>query len=155
MDCPELTCDCLPLWPVTTIIPPPCEPIVYPEVMPSIFTNDVSYWNGGGSLPAGTYQVRYKSGAMKYNPGFGWSVNYEINAGFRIVFSGGASQVEGPFTTYGDNLDQAAAEAANAGATVDFVHTGGTIGIYLLDIPYGDNSNGFPNPTFDLVRLCG
>ena len=117
------------------------------------------------SAPAGNYRVDYKYGAMKYhaasNPG--WYLNANAGQGFRITYSGGVT-VEAPHTGYsvfGDyspSLDIGGAAdvaAANAGAFLNFTHTGGNIEMFLQDSPYGDNvADGWVgSPLFVVTRL--
>jgi len=47
-----------------------------------------------------------------------------------------------------------AAESGTAGAHVAFIHCAGSIGVGSGDTAFGDNSNGTPNPTWQL-SFCG
>lgn len=157
-DCPKLVCEGCPPSPFgsdgLTPDPPPCEDIVFNTVTPYIFSSEIQWFSGDSSdFPEGLYEVRYVEGAMKYNGSFGWSVNYSVTAGFLVKYNDGANEVSAVVIT-GDFVNQAAAEAANAGQKVQFTHTGGKIGIYLKDSPYNDNVEGDPNPTFTLVKVC-
>lgn len=132
-------------------------PVGYDQVAPIVSGLAVSYFNGGASLPAGYYKITYLTGGMKYDilqPTV-WQVNSSGSDGFRIVHSGGATTVEAPPTgVYTSYANQTLLAAALTGAYRTFQHTGGTIGIYLLDADYSDNGAGSPNPTFELVMLC-
>lgn len=130
----------------------------YGKITPSILSSTISYWNGGLPLPAGTYRIRYDSGAMQYAACVPpcWSVNTS-GRGFHVKYNNGTADAAFPASEVAF-ATQAEAEAANAGRFIDIVHTGGTIGMYLLDDPYGDNVAGSPNPTFSFPMLddfCG
>lgn len=125
----------------------------YGNITPDIFSATVSFWNGGVTLPAGNYRVSYVTGAMEYAPCAPpcWNVN-TIGAGFHILYNGGGGDVLFPAATTG-RLTQEQAWADNTGKFIDIVHTGGTLGMRLVDAPYGDNVAGSPTPTFNLARL--
>lgn len=116
-------------------------------VTPDILSATVSYFDGGDNFAAGEYRIYYEAGAIEYGPGQGYRVNAG-GIGFYVAYDDGASEVQAPgtSTTYGTVAE---VEAANAGLIVDIVHTGGTIGIYLGDSPYGDNTG--PGVTY---RIC-
>jgi hypothetical protein len=119
-------------------------------ITPDIYSPTVSYF---GSYPAGTYQIAYINGALKYNPAQGWALNaWSINpSGYIIVYSAGTLQFPGSnFVTF---PSQAAVEAYNAGISQLIVHSGGSIGMFLTDTIYGDNLPGNPNPTFGLTKI--
>jgi len=124
----------------------------YGDVIPDIFSSTVTFWNGGVAVPAGTYRVSYTTGAMEYAMCFPiqcWAVN-TAGAGFHVKYNGGAGDVLFPASTQ-DFPTEPPVYAENAGKYVEFTHTGGTIGIVLVDSPFGDNVAGTPNPTFKLV----
>lgn len=140
--------------PTPTPVPTPtptCVPADYDIITPDVTTGAVSEFTSLSVYPAGNYRVTYVSGAIKYNPAFDYCVQWPVGGDmFRIVHDNGATQIEAP----GDNVFYAtvgAAETANAGAFVDFVHTGGTIGIFLLDSPYEDNIGSV---SFQLHKIC-
>lgn len=124
----------------------------YGDVVPDIFSSTVTFWNGGAALAAGTYRVSYVTGAMEYAPCFPtpcWQVN-AIGAGFHVKYNGGAGDVLFPASTTAFATEPPV-YADNAGKFIEFTHTGGTIGIVLVDSPFGDNVAGTPNPTFKLI----
>lgn len=127
----------------------------YGDITPDVFSSTVTLWNAGDPvLPAGTYRISYVTGAMEYAMCFPiqcWSVN-TIGAGFHIKYNGGAADVLFPASPNGFPT-QPQAWADNAGLFINIVHTGGSIGMFLMDAPYGDNVAGTPNPTFNLVRM--
>jgi hypothetical protein len=123
------------------------DPVPDPA-MPDVNTTDVVEF---GTYPAGTYRVTYSAGAMRYGPGLTqWKLNASVSYGFRVVHSGG-TEIEGPGNSYTGYNTIAEVEAANAGAYVEFTHTGGTIGVRLEDTPIDDNTPGTPSPTFLLT----
>lgn len=138
----------------TVAVSSECVPGEVGEVEPDIFSDAQSSF---GTQPAGSYRIEYVEGALQYLGGTVWKLNGSSAHGYRIVHSGG-TEVEGPgagdYGTVMEFASQAAVESHYAGAFVDFTHTGGTISMYLLDDPYGDNAAGTPNPTFRLVRIC-
>ena len=120
-------------------------------VTPDIYSDTIASF---GTFPAGNYRIAYVNGAMKYSPDRQWCVNLTDSNGFFIYYFGPPVpdfQVPCNQIQYST---QAACEAANAGAHIDFYHTGGEIGVFLEDEPiYVDNVAGSPNPTFSLVAL--
>lgn len=149
-DCPGVSCDCTPTPPPPSV---ECDPVLYSDERPSITEETIAWFSSGENFPAGDYKVEYVNGALKYNPSFDWQLNYSAAHGYYITFNGGTSIINAPGDTnaYGT---QAALEAANAGQFVTFHHSGGKIGMYLFDDPYGDNLGGDPNPTFRLYKIC-
>lgn len=137
-----------------------CIPPVVDEVTPDVLSNTVSYFSAGASFPPGMYRVTYVRGAMKYDESAGWTIRDPIvgNNGFRIEHSGdlhispGTGDAPGTATEY---ASVELCEAGNGGLFVDFMHTGGQIGIWLSDGvgDYGDNEVGPPGPTFNLEAL--
>ena len=124
----------------------------YGNIVPDIMSPTIAYWHSGNPVPAGTYRVSYVTGAMEYAPCAPtqcWQVN-AIGAGFHIKYNGGAADVLFPASS-ADFPTQPPVYAENAGKFIEFVHTGGTIGMMLVDAPYADNVAGTPNPTFKLV----
>lgn len=128
-------------------------------VTPDILSNAVSLFSSGQDIPYGNYRIRYKQGALLLNvtqPNQWW-VNWRTRLspspiGYKVNYNGGTSTVWFPATDV-NFPTQAAAEAANHDAFVDIVHSGGTIGVWLDDNPYGDNGPGHPSPTFQLTKL--
>lgn len=84
----------------------------------------------GASIPAGTYTVSYKSGAVFRSALAGWYVLLDETAGFRVVHSGGAVEVEAPGirAIYGSAAE---ATAAMEGLSITINHTGGPIHIII------------------------
>lgn len=125
----------------------------YGNITPDIFSATLSFWNGGMTLPAGNYRVTYVTGAMMYAPCVPpcWNVN-TVGAGFHVKYNAGGADVLFPAATTG-RLTQPEVYVDNAGKFIDIVHGGGTIGMMLVDAPYGDNVAGSPTPTFNLARL--
>lgn len=125
----------------------------YGNVVPDVFSSSVAYWNSGMNLPAGTYRISYVTGAMMYAPCVPpcWSVN-AVGAGFHVLYNNMLADVLFPAATTG-RLTEPEVYADNAGKFVDIVHTGGTLGMRLVDAPYGDNVAGVPTPTFNLIKL--
>lgn len=132
-----------------------CEVIVYDSVTPTIESDAVTYFNSGFHWPAGNYRVEYIEGALKYNPAFNWGLNDSTAHCFRVVHNNGTASIMGPALDFQRFATQALLEAHNTGQVVEFVHTGGTIGVFLDDFPYEDNIAGDPNPTFRLSKICG
>ncbi len=128
----------------------------------SLFGTPV-YFNSGNPLPAGTYEVSYVDGCMKYSGGQGWTVNAydggccswrligESTSDEKLVLPGtiGWDPGAGAFASFDDCVT-----ASLAAAPKQFVHGGGKLGIWLADSNYGDNLPGTSdrNPTFRLVK---
>jgi hypothetical protein len=130
----------------------------------SLFGTPV-YFNGGNPLPAGTYRMTYVDGCMKYGGGQGWTVNAygetgcckwwligESTADRKLVPPGtiGYAAGSGAFASFADCENE-----SRATAPLEFVHSGGRLGIWLQDSPYTDNLAGEDgrNPRWRLVRL--
>jgi hypothetical protein len=129
----------------------------------SLFGTPV-YFNGGTSLPAGTYVVSYVDGCMKYSAGQGWTVNayadgsdgwWLIGASTddkKLVLPGniGFQVGAGGFAMFEDCV-----AASTAARPETFEHAGGQLGIWLQDSPYTDNlaGEGGRNPKWSLVRI--
>lgn len=125
------------------------------NITPSITSAAITYWDSGNDIPAGIYRVAYFNGAW-ISPGPIYLVGDGVPAagkgrGYYIKFDDGAQEVA--FPPSGLYSSQAECEAANAGASITFAHTGGKIGMYLHDSPYNDNTDGSPNPTFKLETI--
>jgi hypothetical protein len=132
-------------------------------VTPDIFSSTVSYFNSGASFPAGIYIISYVTGA--YLPASSINFYYCVNAqypppytptltGYYIVFGGGQEWYSGPFTPAPFFPNESDCFAANQGFSNTINHSGGPIGMYLLDGYYPDNLPGSPNPTFSLVQIA-
>jgi hypothetical protein len=101
----------------------------------------------------GNYRISYVNGALRYNANQGWRLNaHNTFPAYYVEYNDGAAEIAFPGTVveYGS---QTQVEAANAGASIDIVHTGGSLGMYLHDGPIEDNVAGSPNPTFRLTLL--
>jgi len=99
-----------------------------------------------GSRSPGKYRVSYVSGAMIFGSvaaGFTWQVHRlssgGIDLGPLVAWNGGSAIIGNGTGAY---ATQAAAEAANAGAIVQFAHGGGEITAQIFDTNYGDNTGG-------------
>jgi hypothetical protein len=133
----------------------------------SLFGTPV-YFAGGRSLPAGTYQVTYVDGCMKYSSGQGWTVNAYNETGCCQWWLIGSSTSDrllempgtigyapgmGAFANFEDCVT-----ASKASPPKQFQHPGGVLGIWLQDNPYSDNTAGENgrNPTWQLdsVGVC-
>lgn len=112
----------------------------------------------GLPVPPGTYKATYAFGTMKrYYGQTGWDVQHYTPSGFypdRGIF---AVDVAG--TTYQklpgnatNSPTQAAAEAANAGATAWFSWPGGSMFVKHVDNPHSDNTPGTRQPSWE---ICG
>lgn len=152
-------------------VPPP--PPASPGCNLGAVTGDVfgraAYFAHGAVLAPGRYRVRFVDGCMKYNPSQGWTVNgYGLwnpeghnnhwwfvndrqnlpailppgNVGFR--------HGEGGFETFEECV-----EASRQLPPVDISFQGGTLGVWLEDVPYGDNLPGPSgrSPTWQLECL--
>ncbi len=118
-------------------------------------SGNIKVWFGSGDdFPAGNYVVEYRLGALKYHSTFDWALNASETSAFYIFLNDGNTSVKGPATDGASFPSQALLEAHNAGATVGFYHTGGKIGMALIDSPYSDNVEGSPNPSFRLAKVC-
>ncbi len=126
-------------------------------ITPDVLSAAVSEFNAGANYPVGRYQITYVDGALQYAGGTsggqagGWSVNFNFNGplGYHVT-DGNGNDVAFPATTAG-YANQAACEAANAGNQILYAHAGGTIGMYLHDTDYNDNTAGYPAPTFSMA----
>ena len=131
-----------------------------------------TYFAAGSDIPAGTYLISYVSGCMKYAGGQNWATHaYEPSANGTAAFATWALigkteedqddvvkrvklpglWIFGPGGTGGWPVF-ANCVAANATApSVEYVHAGGTLGLWLND-SYGDNVVGLngQNPTWRL-----
>lgn len=130
------------------------------NVTPDINSGTRSYWNLAQDIPAGNYRIAYVNGAVRYNASGEWWLNHDNNSpfgGYRIAYNNDAATAVFPGTASSTDgthfFSQAEVEAANAGRSITFAHTGGRIGVYLSDQPYADNLPGSPNPTFKLETL--
>ena len=123
-----------------------------------------TYFDDGGSLPAGEYRVTYLDGCMMYGPGQGWTVNaYDGNPDSwwligattddRIVVPPGTTGYAPGAGAYA-NFDDCVA-ASQTVAPVDFYFDGGLLGVWLEDSPYSDNTAGPDggNPRWELTLL--
>ena len=133
--------------------------VSYGNIAPSIADpGPVSTWNGGNDFAPGTYRVLYKFGAAKYFAGDSFRVNFVTDVGacyrYYVTNAAGAALTQAPIGNANSFATQGEVEADNAGAFVEFVHTGGPIGMRLCDDNYADNTAGTSSPTFEL-KLIG
>ena len=134
--------------PITTTLPP-CVPISYNTITPSVMNSNITYFEGGKGFEAGLYTITYTGGALKFNSkNATWSVwNYFIN------YNSGRAEVRAPAAgspyTY-SSIE--AAQTALANSYVAIQHSGGPIGIYLSDNPYTDNVG--PGASYKLDKIC-
>jgi hypothetical protein len=130
----------------------------------SLFGTPV-YFNNGNPLPAGTYQVQYVDGCIKYAGDQGWTVNAfdtggccnwqvvgETTSDQKTILPGtiGYAAGSGAFANFEDCVT-----ASKAVPVKQFEHAGGKLGIWLKDSNYIDNLAGEAgrNPKWQLVRL--
>ena len=141
----------------------------YGPVTVDAFSSTKFAFNGGLSIPAGTYDIIYVRGAMRYDnlsPTSGGRVGpWLISTGpaegsnndmvrFEYYLNGVLTNYHAPadFTYY---VSQAALEAAlSYKISVRFVHSGGVIKVWVRQTNTGDNTAGNPNPTFILRRVA-
>ena len=128
------------------------QTIDYGNIIPDIFSSTRKCWVPGG-LPAGTYRIKYVTGAMEYAPCTipCWNVN-TVGAGYHVEYNNGSADLVFPAVTTA-RVTEAEVHSDNAGRFIDIMHTGGSICMYLQDAPYGDNVHGTPDPTFNLRKL--
>lgn len=129
-----------------------CTPTDYDTVTPDVLSANVSWFQSAASFPAGNYRLSYTTGAMQYNFQFGYSIQWPRGQnGFRLVYNNGIDIFNAP----GDAKfypTPEACEAANAGAFIEFEHTGGKIGVMLDDqAAYDDNLGAV---SYQLHRVC-
>ncbi len=116
----------------------------------------------GKIFPAGSYKIEYVNGALT-TAGIGndWAV-YWFDPAFGNPYNGCYfSNVDGdvfftvpalPTVLFASQAD---AEAYYAGAQVAFTTSApGQIRLRFFDLPYFDNADGDPNPTFKLTRTA-
>jgi len=128
-------------------------PADYGNIVPAIDSSTPTYWNDGDDLPAGAYRISYVTGAWK-SPGDVWLVGDGVVAGGKARgYYINTSGDEVTFPTSGLYSSQADAEVGTAGLFINIAHSGGKIGMFLWDSPYNDNTDGSPNPTFQLQKL--
>lgn len=125
-------------------------------ITPSITSGAITYFNNGASIAAGNYTVKYLKGGFIPDSRYGFCVNAQFTSPaffthYLITYGGGAQTFAGPSPTPPFYPTQAACEAANAGASNTITHSGGPIGMNLVDGLYSDNVAGSPNPQFQLV----
>lgn len=119
----------------------------YGEQTFNLSNANINYWASGAAIPAGTYRITYKRGAWRPwngDPQGGWCViskypGSDPHYGGYIKYNNGAASIVAPgaiqhFTS------AILAESASVNAFIDITHTGGTIGIYLYDVPHFDNA---------------
>ncbi|HMJ14292.1 MAG TPA: choice-of-anchor Q domain-containing protein [Polyangiaceae bacterium] len=152
--------------------PPPLPQCPTPigEAMSSAIAADPNqpvYFNGGSSLPAGTYQLSYVDGCMKYSGNYAWTIHTgsalsPLPAKWWLVRESPTERVLVPPGTVGylpSNgafADFAACVAANQEQPpIRFQHPGGRLAIWLSDDNYPDNVGGLDgrNPKWRLERL--
>jgi len=129
----------------------------------SLFGTPV-YFDNGNPIPAGTYEMQYIDGCMKYGGGQGWTVNaYDggccswwlvgaTTTDKKIVPPGtiGYAPGAGAFAAFEDCVTASKLKPPKV-----FNHSGGPLGIWLQDVPYSDNLAGVDgrNPKWRLTRL--
>jgi hypothetical protein len=130
----------------------------------SLFGTPV-FFDGGQTLPAGTYEVTYLDGCIHYGSGQGWTVNAYDAGGCCNWWLIGATTSDQRLVLPGTIGWQAGAGAFNdfeecvaaslVVPPVTFEHAGGPLGIWLRDSPYSDNSAGLDgrNPKWRLRRV--
>lgn len=114
------------------------------------------YWNNGASIPYGEYTITYVSGVVSYFT----PANYGLDlgnplSGIRISYNDNTSNLKMPLSERLRGSSGYFVPYDNAGKSITFLHTGGKIGMYLLDDPCNDNMfySGSGNaPTFSLVK---
>lgn len=112
--------------------------------------------NAGLALPAGTYTITYRHGALRYDgPENKWRVNRQPGAeGYFVRTAAGADVVMAPGDT-NDYSSQQAVEAANAGKNASFTLAASTvIKLCLVNSNYENNFPGNPNPTFEITNAA-
>ena len=143
-------------WGVATLVSTQCSPTVGAgantwvagastsvgqKVVDGIGT--VQSWTG---LPAGTYELRYVSGAVTLGGGE-WVVSDVPNGcHMRYSINGGAYQ---NMPDRGRQYSAVAAAAAAVGLVASFSHSGGSLDVHMFD-PYLPNNSG--SVTFELVQ---
>jgi hypothetical protein len=129
------------------------------EVTAEYLNGDTVWFCAERNFAAGDYIVEYVRGAMTYSDGsVGAAQGFRVNDGafaYSVLYNDGLNAVNAPGTTT-EFGTQAAVEAASAGSSATFTHTGGKIGIVLGDDPYGDNALDLadPSPSAPRFRLC-
>lgn len=114
---------------------------------------DIAYFNGGASLPFGTYVVNYINGAVNFRGH--WCLNLFLQGGttqlqYHLINANGTVNFPGTSTDLGS---QAAVEAANQGESFSF-KVSGQVGMYLTHFPLTTPIAGTPAPTFSLTRIA-
>lgn len=137
----------------STLTTTTCVSVALATVSPSITSASQSLF---GAFPAGFYTVNYMYGALKYGGSYNsFYLNATSSAGYLIVYNGGNNIIEGPNNGYVGFPSEQQVEQFNAGASVTFYHSGGSISMFLQDTPYSDNTPGtVANPTFRLYASC-
>jgi hypothetical protein len=127
-----------------------------PYIPPTSPATGTTVWfNGGSAVPAGTYTVSYVEGAHIDEVGQGWRVQQKPGNGWFIVNAAGTKLVRCP-GNFNQYPSQADAETGNAAAgTGTVVHPGGTLGLNLVDDKYNNNTDGTPNPTYNIDDGAG
>jgi hypothetical protein len=127
--------------------------------LPSVYVAGDYPFGSGRIFPAGNYKISYVNGALAVASSIVdpvWAV-YWRDPGYLTYNGCFISTMDGDFyftappvsTTLYDT--QADAEAHYAGAHINVTTTApGTIRLRFYDLPYDDNSDGDPNPTFTL-----
>lgn len=114
----------------------------------SKFTKQWSF----GTFAAGSYMVQYVNGAIHLGP-LGWSALSNDAQNVVLVACGGSLRISLPEKSSTLPSNQALAEASAAGTQACFNHSGGDISIEYSAALYSQNTDGTPNPTFNLLSL--
>jgi hypothetical protein len=143
-DCSGLVSLTVEQFPVYTV-----SPDVTSAFLVELFFNPPGY-----VLPAGTYEIAYTGGALRYAGDSRWAVNLVNNTrgySYQTQYPGVYQQFGNIFADY---ATAAAAETANAGQSVTVTTTApGAIGIAWYDANAIPGIPAPPAPTFSLTRL--
>lgn len=141
---------------------PALEVVPGPSPLPSSdLLGEVLFFNGGLPFPAGTYEIAYTDGCMKYAAGQLWTVHANNALGWWLVGSDSADRKGRlPGTTgftAGTGFERFEDCVAANHQTAPFAveHAGGVLGIWLSDSLYTDNVNGTDgrNPRWSIRAL--
>jgi hypothetical protein len=125
----------------------------------------------GDDLPAGTYQIGYVDGCIKYAPSQWWTIHARDDGNTswwlvgaddsdkKVLMPGIVGHLPGTSTGTGDqNGHEEFDDCVTANLALEPLeheHTGGPLGIWLADTNYGDNISGEDgrNPEWSLTFL--
>ena len=124
------------------------------RIRPSSRNNNTTFFRSGASIPAGTYRIYYRDGALRVSNALTWYANTSAalsasGNGWRIVNTGGTNVMITDWLTGYSTV--AAVEAAYGGDYVEFYHAEGTLGMRFIDPKYTDNADSNPVIQFELV----